>query len=257
MAAFLDICRFLPTAGGTTDWIYAAAVQGYQSPASAGILNSTNYKYFAISADSSQWEIGEGAYNTGTNVLARTTVLFNSSATGTGSGQSGAGTKINFSTVPTVSIVALNEDLVSKTYLTGGASLQTNPSDPGSATSSTTLVHMGFGGTCKLTPATTGRVMIAFNYGGSNASGTTAGGGYGIQYGTGTAPVLGAAVTGTQLGSRPVVTTAAGQTFPIAQGGLITGLTIGTQYWFDVVMLVNNASASIKAISAGFTGLEQ
>jgi hypothetical protein len=113
MAAFLDGCRFNPTAGGTTDWTYSSAVTGYQSPAAAGVVNGTLYKYRAESADLSQWEMGQGAYNTSTGVLARTTVLFNSSATGAASGQSGAGTKINFSTTPQVAIVAIKEDLIS------------------------------------------------------------------------------------------------------------------------------------------------
>jgi hypothetical protein len=113
MAALLDNVRFTPTAGGTTDWTYFSAVTGYQSPAAAGVVNGTKYKYFAISSDSTQWEIGEGAYNTSTGVLPRTTVLSNSAGTGTASGQSGAGSKINFSTAPTVAIVAVKEDLIS------------------------------------------------------------------------------------------------------------------------------------------------
>lgn len=112
MAAFLDNCKFTPTAGGTTDWTYSLAVGGYQSPAAAGAVNGEKYKYFAISADLSQWEIGEGAYNTSTGVLARTTVLYNSSGTGTAAGQSGAGTKISFSAAPSVAVVALKEDLL-------------------------------------------------------------------------------------------------------------------------------------------------
>lgn len=112
MAAWLNVCRFTPTLGGTTDWTYSAAVTGYQSPALAGVVNGRLYKYRAESADLSQWELGEGTYNTGTGVLARTTVTYNSSGTGTGTGQSGAGTKINFSTVPQVAVVALKEDLL-------------------------------------------------------------------------------------------------------------------------------------------------
>ncbi|WP_247328739.1 hypothetical protein [Bradyrhizobium sp. 21] len=104
MAAFLDVCRFTPSAGGTTDWTYAAAVTGYQSPVAAGVVNGRFYKYRAESSDLSQWEVGEGAYNTGTGVLARTTVLFNSS---------GTTSKINFSATPQVAIVALKEDLIS------------------------------------------------------------------------------------------------------------------------------------------------
>lgn len=102
MAAFLDACRFNPTAGGTTDWTYSSAVNGYQSPVAANVVNGRLYKYRAESADLSQWELGEGAYNSG--VLTRATVLFNSS---------GNTSKINFSTIPQIAIVALKEDLIS------------------------------------------------------------------------------------------------------------------------------------------------
>jgi len=114
MASFLNVCRFTPTAGGTTDWTYSSAVTGYQSPAAAGVVNGATYKYRAENSDLSQWELGEGTYNTATGVLTRTTVLYNSSGTGTGAGQSGAGTPINFTTVPQVAVVALKEDLVSR-----------------------------------------------------------------------------------------------------------------------------------------------
>lgn len=112
MASLLNICRFTPTAGSTTDWTYSSAVTGYQSPSAAGVVNGATYKYRAESADLSQWELGEGTYNTGTGVLTRTTVLYNSSGTGTASGQSGAGSKINFSAAPQVAIVALQQDSV-------------------------------------------------------------------------------------------------------------------------------------------------
>lgn len=111
VASFVNVCRFTPTAGGTTDWTFSAAVTGYQSPTSAGATNGATYHVRAESADLSQWELSEGTYNSGTGVFARTTVLYNSSATGTGAGQSGAGTKINFSTVPQVAVVTIKEDL--------------------------------------------------------------------------------------------------------------------------------------------------
>jgi hypothetical protein len=101
-SSLVDVCRFNPTAGGTTDWTYSSAVTGYQSPSAAGVVNGAQYSYRAESSDLSQWEIGQGTYNTGTGVLARTTVLFNSS---------GTTSKINFSAAPQVAIVALSEDL--------------------------------------------------------------------------------------------------------------------------------------------------
>ena len=104
MAAFLDVVNFLPVSSGTVDFVVASAVQGFQTPASAGVVNGRTYKYRAESADLSQWEVGEGTYNTSTNTLARTTVLYNSL---------GTTAKINFSTIPQVGIVALKSDLIS------------------------------------------------------------------------------------------------------------------------------------------------
>src|SRR2546430_2737941 len=102
-SSFLDVCRFSPTAGGTTDWTYSSAVVGYQSPAAANAVNGAVYSYRAESADLSQWEMGFGPFNTGTGVLTRSTVLFNSA---------GTTAKINFSAAPQVAIVALAEDLL-------------------------------------------------------------------------------------------------------------------------------------------------
>jgi hypothetical protein len=102
-SSLIDVCRFNPTAGGTTDWTYSSAVTGYQSPTAAGAVNGATYSYRAESADLTQWEVGTGAYNSGAGVFARTAVLFNSS---------GTTSKISFSAAPQVAIVALAEDLL-------------------------------------------------------------------------------------------------------------------------------------------------
>src|SRR5882757_7382534 len=102
MSSFLDVCRFIPTAGGTTDWTYAAAVTGYQSPAAAGVVNGSSYRYRAESGDLTQWEIGLGSYNTATGVLTRTTITFNNL---------GTTAKIDFSSVPQVAIIMVSSDL--------------------------------------------------------------------------------------------------------------------------------------------------
>lgn len=109
MAAFLDVCRFNPVAGGTGDFVYSSTVTGYQSPSQANAVNGRLYKYRAESSNLTQWEIGEGAYNSGTGTIARTTVLYNSS--GSGTLQGGGGTKINFSSTPQVAVVVLSVDL--------------------------------------------------------------------------------------------------------------------------------------------------
>lgn len=101
----LDVVRFNPTSGGTTDWTVSSAVTGYQTPASGGAANGAQYSYRAESSDLTQWEVGVGTYNTTGPVLSRTTVLFNSS---------GTTSKINFSAAPQVSVVALKEDIAGK-----------------------------------------------------------------------------------------------------------------------------------------------
>lgn len=113
MAGFLDNCDFNATSTGTGDFVVTTALPGRQTPALAGATNAEPYKYYSRSADLSQWEIGEGAYTVSGTTLARTTVISNSAGTGTAAGQSGAGTKISFSTVPLVAIVGLKEDLIS------------------------------------------------------------------------------------------------------------------------------------------------
>jgi hypothetical protein len=113
MSAFADLVRFRATLGSTTDWVVSTAIGGCQIPSAANVLNGTNYKVYAVSDDLTQWEISTGAYNSGTTTFPRTTVLYNSSGTGTATGQSGAGTKINFTLAPQVSVVALAEDLIS------------------------------------------------------------------------------------------------------------------------------------------------
>lgn len=109
-SALLTVCRFNPTAGSTTDWTYSSIVLGYQSPTAANVVNGALYSYRAESADLTQWEIGAGAYNSATGVFARTSVLFNSS---------GTTSKINFSTIPQVAVVALAEDLTFTAPRTG------------------------------------------------------------------------------------------------------------------------------------------
>src|SRR5215471_18564855 len=112
MAAFLDNCRFVPTSGGTSDWTYVSTVGGCQSPSLAGATNGTKYKFLAVSTDLTQWEIAEGVYTSSTGTFPRTTVLYNSSGTGVATGQSGAGAKLSFSSVPQVAIIGIKEDLL-------------------------------------------------------------------------------------------------------------------------------------------------
>lgn len=99
---FLDACGFNPASGGTGDFVVSAAITGYQTPAGAGAVNGTIYSYRAQSTDLSQWEVGFGAYTSGTTTLARTTVVASST-----------GSKVNFSAPPSVYVTALSADILS------------------------------------------------------------------------------------------------------------------------------------------------
>jgi hypothetical protein len=97
---YLDSVLFNPTAGGTTDWTVSSAVTGFLTPASAGAINGTVYRYRAQSIDLTQWEFGEGAYNTTGPVLARTTIRQSSNSN----------LKVTFTAAPQIALVASMED---------------------------------------------------------------------------------------------------------------------------------------------------
>ena len=115
-------------------------------------------------------------------------------------------------------------------------------------TTSTTGVMAGLG--VLFTPKKTGIVKITITAVGSN---NTAGDGVQFQaaYGTGAAPANGAAPTGTAVGS-PVKSTvsAAGAVEAMAKTVVILHLSVGTQYWIDVVQ------AAITGGTATLTGVD-
>lgn len=102
MASFLDNCDFNATGTGTGSFVVATAVTGRQTPASAGAVSGATYRYYARSADLSQWEQGYGVYTSGSVTLTRVIILFNSA---------GTTAAINFTSVPLVAIVALSSDV--------------------------------------------------------------------------------------------------------------------------------------------------
>lgn len=111
-------------------------------------------------------------------------------------------------------------------------SLPANPA----GTISTGGLMMGLGGSSAYTPVKTGKVLVIFTglIANSFASGTSK---PQIRYGTGAAPANGAALTGTAVGNAPVMTNNA-NTAGLRSGftcmAVISGLTLGTPYWFDL-----------------------
>jgi hypothetical protein len=246
MTPFVDLVQFNPTAGGTTDWTFSSSVGGAQSPVLAGAVNGALYKVYAVSNDLTQWEVSQGVYNSSLVSFARTTVLYNSSGTGTAAGQSGAGTLINFTTVPKVSVVLLAEDM-GPLELTS-ATLQVTPTIP-TGTSSTSVVMMGLGSTCKITPVFSSRVKVLF-IGVSTNSTTGQVTDMRVFFGTGSAPANGVAQTGTQVGTFVLSQAASsGDNNSFTNGGLVTGLTPGVPVWFDIGMNVSGGTGSIITVA--------
>lgn len=106
---------------------------------------------------------------------------------------------------------------------------------PGSTTqnNATTQLMFGFGGACAITPAFSGRVRVTFQ-GGVTVSATTVN--RNLRFGTGSAPASGAtaSASGTALWTINLSINTASSTIPFSHMGVVTGLTIGTAYWFDV-----------------------
>lgn len=112
------------------------------------------------------------------------------------------------------------------------------PAVAGAAFGSHTVVSDSYptGGTAMLglsmtiTPTVTGEVLLTMF--GEQATLTNVAATIQLRYGNGTPPVLGATSAGTGLGSSPVLR--GNQLHPLV--GLLTGMTIGVTYWFDVLV---------------------
>ena len=133
----------------------------------------------------------------------------------------------------------------------GAGSMATVASPTG--TTSLTGVMMGLAGA--FTPSTTGRLFLMISGTCSNTTATD-GVSFQIRYGTGTAPANAASLTGTATGSAGSATIAATnnkEQFNLQ--ALITGLVIGTAYWYDLSLAaVTGGTASVTAVT--LTALE-
>lgn len=130
------------------------------------------------------------------------------------------------------------------------SSLQVTPGNP-TLTASITGVHMGLGGSIAFTPIKSGKVML--NISGS-ISNSVAGDGAKVQarFGTGAAPANGAAPTGTATGNQPTLNASpVGLKVPFNVCVIISALTIGTAYWFDLLLTaITGGNASITDLTA-------
>ncbi len=116
-------------------------------------------------------------------------------------------------------------------------------------TASATGVMMGLGSTFTFTPTAGTRCIVTMvGYGsGSNISTIN----IGSRYGTGTAPVNGAAITGT-VGSLALsgYLAAAFASVSFCHSFIVTGLVVGTAYWVDLSLAnVNSISSTVNNIT--------
>lgn len=122
------------------------------------------------------------------------------------------------------------------------------PNTAPASTTSTTMVMMGMGSTVTFTPTGSGKALVIAN-GGVHATSVGAGGQMQMYYGiTPGAPANGAALTGTAVSGPKLFvnpTGQAGATFPITLVGLISNLTPGTTYWFDIALSANSGSSNL------------
>jgi hypothetical protein len=109
---------------------------------------------------------------------------------------------------------------------------------------------MGLGATCKITPVYSGRVKVEF-IGDMVNTGTATTTTNSVRFGTGTAPVNGAAPIGTVVGAalQASETGSASNFVPFMNGGIITGLTPGTAVWFDLNIFGAANTTSVQNLS--------
>jgi hypothetical protein len=179
--------------------------------------------------------------------------------------QAGGGTALTINLGSSSDVTAIN--IPSSAILSGyagtgavtAASAGFAPQNP-TGTTSTTQVMMGLGqaGTpWVFTPLGTGIVEIILDGYFLNSTAVADAAVIGGRYGTGTAPINGAAVSGTSFGGNPTLQ-AASVSRPSAFSFVArVTMTAGTQYWIDVALAVLSGTAVVSAVQATVKELAQ
>jgi hypothetical protein len=140
-------------------------------------------------------------------------------------------------------------------YAQGANYKYVNPSNP-TGTKSTSLVFMGLGSSATLTPKFSGRLRIVWNGTGSTSSLTF----FKVQpaHGTGTAPSNGSSATsGLDLSAaKSLEAGAAAEGADFTFSYVLTGLTVGTAYWFDIALASGNSSYTASITNITFYATE-
>ncbi len=155
-----------------------------------------------------------------------------------------SGSLSNETLVISVSQISATGDPVSPAAITRNAFTKM-ASDAPTGTTSATTVQMGLGSIWVLTPKWTGRVRIRVSGWATNTAVVNTA--INATYGTGTAPVNGAAKTGTYFSTADIIATGAvgAPALPCSFEYEASGLTIGTAYWFDLTLTSDGAGTAI------------
>ncbi len=131
------------------------------------------------------------------------------------------------------------------------AAAEAVPTNPAGTTSVSIQVMQGLAGS--ITPGASGRVLFMASSDGFNTNAVGQGFVVQLRYGTGTAPGNGATATGTALGGAVKGATAivsSPQQIPFALQSMVSSLTPGTTYWFDLgLSAIGGGTATIENIS--------
>jgi chaperonin cofactor prefoldin len=135
------------------------------------------------------------------------------------------------------------------------AHLLTKTNDAGSHSGTDQIVTtVGMAGiAATFTPTINSRGLFLF---GTNVQMSTGGGTatIAVRLGTGTPPVLGAALAGTVVSSNSII--AINEFSDITLSGLLSGLTLGTTYWLDIgVSAISGGNLSLNNNSVQVVGL--
>lgn len=172
-------------------------------------------------------------------------------------------------TIPTATITTLNATTLNagNTYLTAGgkniltqrASTRVTGVGTSYANSTTSFLMNGWGLLgATITPTVSGTVLVMLESM-FETSVSTVTGGVNIYWGSGTAPSQGAAATGTALLGSGLTFSYAGGVLatPINAPCVVTGLTIGTAYWFDFGTKVAAGTGSVTNMGGGVVFLAE
>ena len=137
-----------------------------------------------------------------------------------------------------------------------GNAVNNIPVNNPTGTTSASMVMMGCGQT--FTPARSGNLFLLFS---TRMFSSVVGDELLVQmsYGTGTPPANGAAVTGTQAGPRmsAIAVSTGGTGAPQDMiPAILTGLSVGTTYWFDAAVQRSAGSGTVGLSQPNFTILE-